>query len=122
MGGHAGTVNPSRTHQNASNPMTAAKPKFVTVENSLKCQTSNGELSLPLSVSFGTIRRLMGGEGKTQFEEFEFFMSEIFSDENNQALDVLDAAEAAEILGEFSEALAARMKVSLGKSAGSAQS
>lgn len=98
------------------------KPKFLTVESTLKCQTTNGELSLPLSVSFGTIRRLMGGEGKSQFEEFEFFMSEIFNEEQNTALDQLDAADAAEILTRFSDALSARMKVSMGKSGGSAPS
>lgn len=98
------------------------KPKFLTVEDSLKCQTSNGELSLPLRVSFGTVRRLMSGEQKSEFEEFEFFMNNVFTDEHNAALDVLDAAEAAEILGAFSDALAARMKVSLGKSVGSAES
>jgi hypothetical protein len=100
----------------------APKPKFLVVESTLKCQTSNGELSLPLSVSFGTVRKLMGGTNKTQFEEFEFFMTEIFDESQNQALDALDAAEAAEALSAFSDALAERMKVSLGKSDGSAQS
>lgn len=98
------------------------KPKFLTVEDSLKCQTANGELSLPLRVSFGTVRKLMGGTERSEFEEFEFFMSEVFSEESSAALDVLDAAEAAQILGAFSDALAARMKVSLGKSDGSAES
>jgi hypothetical protein len=98
------------------------KPKFLTVESTLKCQTANGELSLPLSVSFGTVRKLMGGQQKSQFEEFEFFMSEVFNEEHNAALDALDAAEAAEILAAFSDALSARMRVSLGKSVGSAES
>ena len=99
----------------------APKPKFATVESTLKCQTTNGELSLPLSVSFGTVRKLMGGEPKSQFEEFELFMT-IFTDDQNRAIDALDTAEAAEILHAYGEALAERMKVSLGKSAGSAQS
>jgi len=97
------------------------KPKFLTVEGALKCQTANGELSLPLSVSFGTVRKLMSGEPKTQFEEFEMFMS-IFTPEQNDAIDKLDTADAAEILSEYGEALAEHMKVSLGKSGGSAPS
>lgn len=97
------------------------KPKFLTVENTLKCQTVNGELSLPLSVSFGTVRKLMGGETRTQFEEFELFLS-IFDEGANKRLDALDVAEASEILHAFSEALAEKMKVSLGKSDGSAPS
>lgn len=100
----------------------APKPKFLVVESTLKCQTENGELSLPLSVKFGTVRKLMGGEDKSQFEEFEFFMSEIFSPADNKALDELDTAEAAEILTEYSQALAARMQVSMGKSVGSSDS
>lgn len=100
----------------------APKPKYLVVENTLKCQTANGELSLPLAVKFGTVRKLMGGEGKSQFEEFEFFMSEIFDDKANAAIDALDTAEAAEILTQFSDALADRMKVSMGKSAGSSES
>ncbi|VXB24800.1 hypothetical protein ARTHRO9V_130195 [Arthrobacter sp. 9V] len=100
----------------------APKPKYLVVENVLKCQTPNGELSLPLTVKFGTVRKLMGGEEKTQFEEFEFFMSKIFSAANNKALDELDTADAAEILTEYSQALAARMSVSMGKSVGSADS
>lgn len=99
----------------------APKPKFLVVENSLKCQTANGELSLPLSVSFGAVRKLMGGDAKNQFEEFELFLS-IFNDEQGKAIDALDVAEAAEVLTEYGEALAERMKVSLGKSAGSAPS
>lgn len=100
----------------------APKPKFLVVESTLKCQTENGELSLPLSVKFGTVRKLMGGEDKSQFEEFEFFMSEIFSEADNRALDALDTADAAEILTEYSQALAARMQVSMGKSTGSSDS
>ena len=111
---------PKNTAKATAEPGT--KPKFLVVEKTLKCQTENGELSLPLSVPFGTIRRLMGGEEKSQFEEFQFFMTEIFNEEQNCALDLLDIEEAAEILNQFSDALAARMKVSLGKSAGSAPS
>lgn len=97
------------------------KPKFLTVENTLKCQTANGELSLPLGVPFGTVRKLMGGEPKTQFEEFELFMT-IFDEKQNAAIDKLDTAEAVEVLTEYSNALAGWMKVSLGKSDGSAPS
>ncbi|MDI2019698.1 hypothetical protein [Paenarthrobacter nicotinovorans] len=100
----------------------APKPKFAVVENSLKCQTENGELSLPLTVKFGTIRKLLGSTGLTQFEEMEFFMTEIFSEADNRALDDLDAAEAGEILTEYSDALSKRFKVSMGKSVGSSDS
>ena len=51
---------PKNTAKTTAEPGT--KPKFLVVEKTLKCQTENGELSLPLSVPFGTIRRLMGGE------------------------------------------------------------
>lgn len=100
---------------------TTTKPKFLVVESTLKCQTANGELSLPLSLSFGIVRKLMSDDARTQFEEFEMFMS-VFTAEQNAALDKLDAVDAAEILTEYGEALAARMRVSLGKSAGSASS
>lgn len=97
------------------------KPKFLTVESSLKCQTANGELSLPLSVPFGTVRKLMSDEPRTEFEEFELFMS-IFGEAENAAIDRLDTAEAAEVLRAYGDALAEHMKVSLGKSVGSAPS
>jgi hypothetical protein len=98
------------------------KPDFAVVEDSLKCQTSKGELSLPLRVSFGTVRKLMKLEGTNEFEEFEFFMDNVFSEEHNEKLDALDAAESAKILTEFSGALAKRMRASLGESAGSSES
>lgn len=98
------------------------KPDFLIVEDTLKCQTANGELSLPLSLSFGTIRKLMKLEGGSQFEEFDFFMDNVFTEEENAALDALDAAVSARILTRFSGALAERMKASLGESAGSSES
>lgn len=98
------------------------KPDFVVVEGSLKCQTSKGELSLPLTVSFGTVRKLMKLDGGDQFAEFEFFMDNVFTEDHNRQLDELDAAESARILTKFSEALAERMKVSLGESEGSSGS
>ena len=96
-----------------------AKPKFQVVESALKCQTANGELSLPLSVPFGVVRRLMNdGAPKTQFEEFEMFMG-IFNESQNAAIDALDTTEAVEVLTEYGDQLAKHMKVSLGKSGGS---
>lgn len=98
------------------------KPDFLVVENALKCQTSKGELSLPLTISFGTVRKLMKINSGDQFEEFEFFMDNVFTEEQNSRLDELDAADSARILTKFSDALAERMKVSLGESEGSSES
>jgi len=97
------------------------KPKFLVVEESLKCQTENGELSLSLRVKWGVIRKMLTLDGG-QAEEFDFIMSHLLSPETNEFLDELDGAEVAAILTEFSEALAGRMRVSMGKSAGSSPS
>lgn len=99
----------------------AAKPKFLVVEDTLKCQTENGELTLALKVKFGTVRKLMkvGGD---QTAEMEFFMEHVLDPKVVEALDELDSAEAAAILGEFGEALAKRMGASLGESEGSSDS
>ncbi len=93
------------------------KPPFQVVEDTLKCQTENGELSLSLKVKFGTIRQLakVSGSGD-QFAEFDFLMEHIFTEEQNAFLDELDAADTAEILVKFSGALAERMSASLGES------
>lgn len=99
----------------------APKPKFLVVEDTLKCQTENGELSLSLRVKFGVIRKMLALEGD-QADEFEFIMANLLSQEANNFLDDLDGAEAAAVLTEFSTALAGRMRVSMGKSVGSSES
>lgn len=93
------------------------KPAFQVVEDTLKCQTENGELSLSLRVKFGTIRKLaqVSASGD-QFAEFDFLMENIFTEEQNARLDELDSAAAATVLVEFSNALAERLKASLGES------
>ena len=102
--------------------MTAAKkttkPKFLVVEDTLKCQTENGELSLSLKVKFGTVRGLMKVSGDTA-SEMEFFMDKVLDEKAVAILDELDAAEAAEVLSEFGDALAVRMGARLGESGSS---
>lgn len=110
------------TASKATTRKAGPKPDFLVVEDSLKCQTSKGELSLQLTVTFGTIRKLMKLDEDDQFAEFEFFMDNVFTEEQNRRLDELDAAESARILTKFSNALAERMKVSLGESEGSSDS
>lgn len=93
------------------------KPRFQVVENTLKCQTENGELSLSLKIKFGTIRQLAKvSSSGDRFAEFDFLMEHIFTEEQNACLDELDSSDAAEILVEFSNALADRLKASLGES------
>ena len=100
----------------------APKPKFLVVEDSLKCQTENGELSLNLRVKWRVIRQMLSLEGADQTTEFNFIMDNLLTPETNEFLDDLDGAEAAEVLTHFSEALAGRMRVSMGKSGGSSES
>lgn len=97
------------------------KPDFLVVEGTLKCQTSNGELSLPLTIPFRSVRKLAKIEGD-QFQEFDFYMENLFTTEDNEALDDLDAAEAVRILTHFGSALAERLTASLGESESSSES
>lgn len=99
----------------------ATKPKFLVVEDALKCQTENGELSIGLKIKFKIVRQLMKVEGG-QTAEMEFFIDHVLDPKVVDALDELDSAEAATILGEFGDAVAKRMGASLGESEGSSAS
>lgn len=100
MGGHAGTVNPSHTHQIVSAVMATTtrrtpaktpgpKPRSVVVENTLKCQTSaDGEISLSLLVPYPKLKQLMAIEGAEIAEEelVDHLLTEIMPEEVAETL------------------------------------
>lgn len=105
------------TQKTAAAKAAGPKPAFQVVEDTLKCQTENGELSLSLKIKFGVIRGLaqVSGTGD-KFAEFDYIMQTLLTEEQNEALDDLDSADAAEILTEYASALATRLTARLGES------
>lgn len=94
------------------------KPRLLIVEDSLKCQTSEGEISLSLKIPLSSIRMLMS-LADTEMDELEtvdFLLDEVLPAHIVDQLENLsDGAEAFGLIMDYSEALGERMGASLGK-------
>lgn len=99
------------------------KPDFQVVEETLKCQTRNGEISLSLIVPFDAIEKMIDIEGQDEKKIPSFLMNEVLPEEASKTLRGLeDGAEAFRILTRYAEAIGERLGASLGESVGSSAS
>ncbi|MGL3804721.1 hypothetical protein ACSYDW_01350 [Paeniglutamicibacter sp. R2-26] len=92
------------------------KPAVLVVENTLKCQTSEGEISLDLRIPLGAIRKLMKIEDQDDDVIMDFLLDEVIpADVVRQLENMKDGAEAIGLVMTYSEALGERLGASLGK-------
>lgn len=118
------TLSPSSTHHErpimATTKTPGPKPDFLVVEDHLKCQTNEGELSLDLRIPLSRIELFMGMEGIEQKHALRYMLDNIFWPEDKAALEGMrDGAKALEIIGKYSETLGERMGADMGESKGS---
>jgi hypothetical protein len=97
--------------------MTAAKsvekPRFLVVENSLKCQTAEGEISLPLSFKTKILRRIGHLE---EMDAFFLIIDEVAGPEVSALIDELDVIETTEIMKRFMDEFQAKVQATMGES------
>lgn len=91
----------------------AAKPRFLVVEDTLKCQTEEGELSLPLKFKTKLLRQF----GKLdQMDAFFLIIDEVAGPETSAIIDELDIMETTGIMVEFFKIFEGRIQATLGES------
>lgn len=96
------------------------KPDFLVVEDSLKCQTENGEISLSLVVPFDVYERMIEFEGEEGKHLPSYLLKEVVPETEAKKLRGLaDGAKAFKILMRYSEEIGNRLGASLGELAGS---
>lgn len=99
------------------------KPDFLVVEDSLKCQTGNGELSLSLVIPFDAIEKMIEIEDQDERKIPSYMMREIIPEQAAKDLRALpDGAEAFRILMTYAEEIGKRLGASLGESESSSDS
>ncbi|WP_315913579.1 hypothetical protein [Arthrobacter sp. lap29] len=116
-----GTPTPKRA--NAKSKPAGAKPKFAVVEHSLKCQTSEGEVSLDLRLPLEKFEKLSELEDMTEKESLPYIRNEIMhADVRDPIMALRDGAESMELIMQWIEAVGERFGASLGKLGGSSGS
>lgn len=99
------------------------KPDFFVVEDHLKCQTQEGEISLDLRVPLERLERFMELEDMPEKDLPRYIRTEIMWPEDASAVMALrDGTKSLEILMKWAEALGERMGASMGESQGSTAS
>lgn len=99
------------------------KPDFLVVEDSLKCQTRNGEISLSLVIPFGAIESMIELEEQEPKKIPSFLMNEVVPPEDAKKLRALsDGIEVFGILMRFAEEIGKRLGAGLGESESSSAS
>ena len=94
----------------------APKPRFLVVEDTLKCQTEEGEISLPLKFKTKLLRQF----GKLdQMDAFFLILDEVAGPGVSEVIDELDIMETTEIMVEFFKVFEERVQATLGKSSSS---
>lgn len=89
------------------------KPRFLVVEDSLKCQTELGELSLPLRFKTKILREF----GKLdQMDAFFVIIDQVAGPDTAAVIDELDIMETTEIMVEFFRIFEARVQATMGES------
>ncbi|SEE26681.1 hypothetical protein SAMN04489740_1002 [Arthrobacter alpinus] len=100
-----------------------AKPKFVVVEHALKCQTSEGEVSLDLRLPLAAFEKLSALEGMSENESLPFIRNEIMpADVSGPIMALRDGVESMDLIMKWIEAVGERFGASLGKLDGSSAS
>ncbi|NVM97829.1 hypothetical protein [Arthrobacter sp. SDTb3-6] len=108
----------------AAKPRAAGtKPRFAVVEHALKCQTSEGEVSLDLRIPLDSFEKLAGLEGMSERESLPFIRKEIMpADVRDPIMGLRDGAESMELILKWIEAVGERFDASMGELGGSSAS
>jgi hypothetical protein len=107
--------------QNTSNP--GPKPDFLVVEDHLKCQTNEGEVSLDLRIPIKRIESFMDMSEVEGKDSLRFLLDRVLWPEDTDKLENMrDGAVVIKILARYSEELGERMGADMGESKGSTNS
>jgi hypothetical protein len=102
-------------------PTPGPKPDYLVVEDHLKCQTNEGEISIDLRIPLERIELFMDiGETVEQKKIPRYMLDNIIWPEDKAVLEGMrDGAKVFEILIKFSEYLGGRMGADMGEFKGS---
>lgn len=116
-----GAPTPKRS---AAKPKTAGlKPKFAVVEHALKCQTSEGEVSLDLRIPLDRFEKMTELEGMSEKDSLPYIRNEIMPDDvRDPIMGLRDGAESMVLIMKWIEAVGVRFDASLGELGGSSVS
>lgn len=116
-----GRATPRRAAAKPKNP--GEKPKFAVVEHSLKCQTSEGEVSLDLRIPLDRFEKMTELEGMSEKDSLPFIRNEIMPDDVREPIMGLrDGAESMVLIMKWIEAVGVRFDASMGELGGSSAS
>jgi hypothetical protein len=98
-------------------PEPGPKPDYVVVENHLKCQTDEGEISIDMRIPLGKLELFMDMEEIPAQKIPRYMLDNILHPEDSQKLEnMLDGAKAYAIVLEFSQRVGERLGASVGES------
>lgn len=104
-------------------PEPGPKPEFFVVENHLKCQTEEGEVSLDLRIPIERLELFMAMDELDQKLIPKYLREEILWPEDKEKIvNMRDGAKAFAMLMRFAEEVGAKMGASLGESSPSTSS
>jgi hypothetical protein len=104
-------------------PTPGKKPEFFVVENSLKCQTEEGEISLDLRLPIPQLEKFMTTQDLEAMAIPRFIIDELLPESVSQRLlSLADGAQAYKIVMRWAQEVSARLGVSLGESPSSTDS
>lgn len=100
-----------------ANPEPGPKPDFLVVENHLKCQTDEGEISLDLRVPIERLEKFMDADEIDEKALPRYLRDEIlWPEDRDKIVGMRDGAKAFGILMRYSQELGQRMGAGLGES------
>lgn len=92
---------------------TAEKPRFLVIEDTLKVQTEQGEISLPLRFKTKLLREF----GKLeQMDAFFIIVDSVAGPETAAVIDELDILETTEIMVQFFKHFEEKVQATMGES------
>lgn len=104
-------------------PEPGPKPEFLVVEDHLKCQTNEGEISIDLRIPLTRLELFMEMEGVEEKKMPLYLREHILWPEDRDKLEGMrDGAKAFAILMRFAQEVGERMGASLGESSPSTAS
>ncbi|QLD10891.1 hypothetical protein [Microbacterium oleivorans] len=99
------------------------KPDFLVVEDHLKCQTSEGEISLDLRIPIERLELFMDMDGIEEKKLPKYLRDDIlWPEDRDKIVSMRDGAKAFQILLKYAETIGERMGASLGESSPSTPS
>lgn len=90
----------------------AEKPRFLVVEDKLVCQTTEGEISIPLRFKTKLLRQFGSMD---QMDAFFLILDEIAGPETVATIDELDIMETTEIMVEFFKEFESKVQATMGE-------